>query len=1018
MPKVLIVDDDFTIRRQLEEMLAALQYEVVGQAASGKEGVEMARERRPDIVLMDVGMPGDLNGIQAARIIGEQWDIPIIFLSGDEESGDTQETKFLEPFGCILKPFNKREVRAFAEFTLFKHKMEKRLKDAQKGIERSNRQILREIKDRQEKQRFKELLLENSPNLIVVIGIDSTIQYVNPAFEGLLGFSSIEAVGAKAPYPWWPTDFPPFGGRNDFLETIFSGPQKAERRFQTKSGEIVWVECNSIPVYEDDEPIYALYNGTDITHRKKVEETLLEGEERLRAITDNALDAIFCKDIHCRYTFVNPSMVQLLGCTEADLIGKHPEDVFKKQDASVVQEVDARTLQGETVNEIRSLSIAGKTRTFHTIQTPLQDSHGAVTGMSGIVREVTEQIQMQEALRKSKERYRFLVENSSDIIWSFDLQAMNFTYFSHSAEKILGFPQGKDRVATLDDIFSPATKKKVLSAFGEALKNDSASSQVFLEVEVIRKDGETVVMEINAGLHRDQWHQPVCFTGVSRDITDRRRMEKALREQENYLRAFIDATKDGFWIIDEEGRISDPNDAYCRMSGYSRKELSQLRIPDLDIDEDPKETAARIRRIVKNGSELFQTRHRRKDGSFWDVEVSAACIQEGIPRFVGFCRDITQRKQMERKLRESEQKLAAIFDTAYSGIFLVDAEGTITFANRRMAEMLGFRMEELVGSYYPDLVQPCESRKTEMKMFQIIRGEIDCVFLERPYRKKDGTLFWGEISGNRLCRSDGAFWSLVGVITDITEKKRLEDLLQQARRMESIGTLTGGIAHDYNNLLAIILGNLSLMKDMVPSHSITAGFLREMEKASKKARDLTCQLMRLAPGAYLAREEGAIENLLRETAKEIPANAGIECRFLIQDDLWPSKYDAKSIRYAIDNICENALEAMPLGGTITFQVNNQAVENKDTDYGTPLMERRYVRISIQDEGRGISKAHLEKIFDPYYTTKERGSRKGTGLGLSLAHTIVQKHGGYLLVDSIADTGTNVAIFLPVVEEER
>ncbi|MBT3368293.1 MAG: PAS domain S-box protein, partial [Nitrospina sp.] len=619
-------------------------------------------------------------------------------------------------------------------------------------------------------------------------------------------------------------------------------------------------------------------------------------------------------------------------------------------------------------------------------------------------------------LRESEERYRFLVEESNDIIWTFDLSSMTYTYFSNSAEKILGYPPEVGRVATLGDVFSPPTKKQVMSAFSKLLSADGDSTRILMEAEHRHKDGGTVWMEINALLHRDSFNKPVCFTGVSREITDRKRAEEALLEREHYLSTIINATRDGFWVLDAKGKVSDVNEAYCHMSGYARNELLQLRIPDLEVDETPDETAARIKRIIKNGSELFETRHRRKDGSVFDVEISVTWLDRDVHQFVCFCRDVTERKKMEQALKESEEKLRVIFDTVYSGVILVDAAGIITFANRRMAEMFGHDMEEFIGTSYPEYMHETQSDAGKHTMLQLIRGDIDHVFVERLYRKKDGTVFWGQISGSRLCHPDGSFSSLVGVIADISERKRLEAQLQQSQKMEAVGTLTGGIAHDYNNLLAVIMGNLSMAREETAPHSVMAGFLHEAEQASSKARALTHELMTLSKGGYPMKKPGSIESLLKEIAGQTQTHDGIDYTFSIQDDLWPVEYDSKQMQYVISNVLINAVEAMPQGGTITIQAENQVIENKGNDSGVPLKDGKYVRISIKDEGRGIPEEDIDKIFDPYFSTKERGVQKGMGLGLTTAYAVVEKHGGNIMVNSTTGVGTTVTIYLPVAEE--
>ena len=253
---------------------------------------------------------------------------------------------------------------------------------------------------------------------------------------------------------------------------------------------------------------------------------------------------------------------------------------------------------------------------------------------------------------------------------------------------------------------------------------------------------------------------------------------------------------------------------------------------------------------------------------------------------------------------------------------------------------------------------------------------------------------------------------------NITEQKRLEARLQQAHKMELVGTLAGGIAHDYNNLLAAIIGNISMAQEETVPHSVMAELLHEIEQASLKARDLTHQFLTLSQGGHPVIGLGSIGNLLKEIPERVQAHDGIEYAFSIQNDLWPVEYDPRQIEDTIRNLLMNAVEAMPQGGCITIQAENQVIDNKDKKFRLVLNEGKYVRISIKDEGSGISEEHMDKIFDPYFSTKDRGTQKGMGMGLAIAQSVVQKHNGHIMINSTTGVGTTVTIYLPAAEEKE
>jgi len=252
---------------------------------------------------------------------------------------------------------------------------------------------------------------------------------------------------------------------------------------------------------------------------------------------------------------------------------------------------------------------------------------------------------------------------------------------------------------------------------------------------------------------------------------------------------------------------------------------------------------------------------------------------------------------------------------------------------------------------------------------------------------------------------------------NITEQKRLEARLQQAHKMELVGTLAGGIAHDYNNLLAAIIGNISMAQEETVPHSVMAELLHEIEQASLKARDLTHQFLTLSQGGHPVIGLGSIGNLLKEIPERVQAHDGIEYAFSIQNDLWPVEYDPRQIEDTITSLVMNAVEAMPQGGCITIRAENQVIDNKDKEFPLLLNERKHVRISIKDEGSGISEEHVDKIFDPYFSTKDRGTQKGMGMGMAVAQSVVQKHNGHIMINFTTGAGTEVTIYLPAAEEK-
>ena len=367
-------------------------------------------------------------------------------------------------------------------------------------------------------------------------------------------------------------------------------------------------------------------------------------------------------------------------------------------------------------------------------------------------------------------------------------------------------------------------------------------------------------------------------------------------------------------------------------------------------------------------------------------------------------------RSVAKELWRSKRHFEVILDHMSEGMLELTSDWRIVYVNPSIVSLTGMAEERILGTDFINLFH--ESHKQNVR--EVVEAIDDCPL---EIHENFPLLVNGkQVSLHILPVRDEDRLLYVVIMTDIGEKRMAEARLQQALKTEAIATLAGGIAHDYNNLLAMIMGNLSMAREEAAPHSVMAGLLQEAEQASSKARDLTHQLMTLSRGGYPMKELGSIESLLKEIPGQIQAHKGVEYTFSIQDDLWALEYDTRQMHYAISNVLINAVEAMPQGGTIALQAENLVIENQGKDSALRLNEGKHVRISIRDEGSGIPEEHLNQVFDPYFSTKERGVQKGMGMGLTTAYAIVQKHGGNIMVNSTTGVGTTVTIYLPAAEE--
>jgi len=373
---------------------------------------------------------------------------------------------------------------------------------------------------------------------------------------------------------------------------------------------------------------------------------------------------------------------------------------------------------------------------------------------------------------------------------------------------------------------------------------------------------------------------------------------------------------------------------------------------------------------------------------------------------------MAERKRIEETRTQTLSQLQATLEATLDGIIVVGLDSRIRVVSKRFKKIWHvpdaiLDSKDAVQAFDFILTQLTESKafsnKTKAVSADPHLNTFDTLHL------KNGRIFECYSHPQKL---DNNIIGRVWAFRDVTEQKRLEEQLIQAQKLETISTLTGGIAHDYNNFLSIIMGNLSLAMEEVTPGSDLKEFLNRVDIASRKARDLTHEFMSLSEGGSPVKTMGSFKELLNVAVDAIPAHSGISLKEFIAQDLWPLPYDPYKMGAVFRNIITNAVEAMPHGGALTISARNFRFEDKNRHAALPLKRGNYVQVSIQDEGTGIPEKYLARIFDPYFSTKAMGVRKGMGLSLTTTYSIIKKHGGHINIDSSPDVGTTVNIYLP------
>ena len=541
----------------------------------------------------------------------------------------------------------------------------------------------------------------------------------------------------------------------------------------------------------------------------------------------------------------------------------------------------------------------------------------------------------------------------------------------------------------------PDYRKMVEDEWYKTYNQSSDGFPVIREFRVSAKDGS--IRDIIFKVHKKNEYCVIFFE----EVTAQRCAEMELRKSEKHYRTIFNNINDGFIISDLQGNILDLNGNSEDMSGYTREELTGSNISMIAPPE-------RIRELVNylagNNSIQFEGMLRKKSGERIPVNVSSSVVsREGDGIIQSFIRDISPIKRVEEALRASEEKYRNLVNNANDAIFVADAEtGIILDVNRQGEILVGRSRYEIIGMHQAQLHPESESDRYR-DIFSEHGRRINRITDGLVVQHSNGYVIPVEISAS-VTQLQGRR-IIQGIFRDITERKKREEEHLKTMKLESIEMLAGGIAHDLNNILTAIMGNLTLARMHVDRESQAWPMLSDAEQASIRANDLTRQLLTFSHEGVLSTQPSSLEELVRDSTIFVLRGSSISCTFDFQDGLWSIEVDRVQFSQVVQNLVINAKQSMPGGGIIEIHACNHDILDIDIDV---LKPGKYVLLSISDQGCGISEENLLRIFDPYYTTRE----SGTGLGLSISYSIIQRHGGTIHVSSVEGEGTTFQLYIP------
>jgi PAS domain S-box-containing protein len=623
-----------------------------------------------------------------------------------------------------------------------------------------------------------------------------------------------------------------------------------------------------------------------------------------------------------------------------------------------------------------------------------------------ILKEAEKRKQAEEALRESEEHFKAMFEMASIGMAQADPKTGQWLRVNQKMCEITGYPPGEILAMRIPEITHPDDRERDWEAFENVVS--SKSKDYRLETRYIRKDGTPVWVNVNMTVIRDNDGQPVHTMATIEDITERKRAEEAIARERTFSEDIINSLPGIFYMYDDKGKLVRWNKKHEEATGYSSEEMLGMYVLDWFSEEHKQHILSRVQSVFAEGESLAEAPLLIKNGSqipyFFTGRMATL---DGKQYLLGVGVDITERKRSEAE----RTLLATAVEQAEVNVLVTDHRRTILYINPAFERSSGYRLEDLQGRKLRDLRSAQHDDEFYRNMKEILdRGE---VWMGAIINKgKDGGDFEIEGTISPIRDASGAITHFVAAGRNMSRFRKLERELHQAQKMESVGRLAGGVAHDFNNMLGVILGHAELALLQVDSAQPAYVNLHEIQKAAHRSAKLVRQLLAFARKQTISPKVLDINETVESMLSMVRRLIGEDIELLWKPgiDVWSVKVDPTQIDQILANLCVNARDAIAGVGKVVIETGNVSFDETSYREHAEVPPGDFVLLAVNDTGCGMEKQVLDKLFEPFFTTKEVG--KGTGLGLATVYGIVKQNNGFIEVQSEPGRGTTFRIYLP------
>jgi two-component system cell cycle sensor histidine kinase/response regulator CckA len=898
---------------------------------------------------------------------------------------------------------------------------------------------------------YLNALTENNPLAIVVLDSQGRVQMCNPAFERLFQFRQTDILGADLDGLVTPDSFvsqaTALSRRASAGEVV-----RATVRRKKRDGTPIDVQVTGVPLIVNGMRIGSFGMYEDITERRRAEDELRHTEAKYRALVEQLPAITYIAEFgpDGAWFFVSPQIHSLLGFTPAEWTADskswynqlHPED----RDRTLAQEQQSRRTGEPLDSEYRMFTRDARVLWFRDRATVVRDASGGDPYMQGVMLDVTAHKEAELAQHAAEERFRSLFENAVEGIFQSTPDG-RYLSVNPAHARMCGFSSPAEQIASVHDIAQLYADPECRQEFKRIMAERGQVEN--FEYQVLRKDGTKVWVSENARAVPDSSGNILYYEGTAEDITERKRAEaerqvtfeiihgvnvtenlddllhlihqslKKVLDADNCFVALYAPSTGMFhfpFFVDEFDSAPPPQKVGRSCTAYVFHTGRAMLIPQKVFDQLAQQGEVELvgtpapswlgvpLRTPAETIGVLVIQHYRNENAYTERDL------EFLSSVGGQIALAIDRKRAEAALRDSEQRFRVLIEQLPAVLWTVSQDLRFTSCLGAGLGRLGLKPNQAVGMSLLDFFETSDPSFMPIAAHRrAITGEPVTFHIE-----------WR--GGSYACHveplrdADSRIEGAICMALDVTDRKKLEEQLRQAQKMEAVGRLAGGIAHDFNNLLMVIQGYAELLLDRLGENNPLRRNAEQIQEASQRATALTRQLLAFSRKQMLAPTVLNVQHVVTDMEKILRRLIGedIELLTVAPPGLWKVKADRSQIEQVILNLAVNSRDAMPRGGQLTIETGNVEFDNSYNRSPAILAPGRYVMLAVSDNGCGMDPETQAHIFEPFFTTKEKG--KGTGLGLATVYGIVKQSGGYIWVYSEPGRGTSFKVYLPRVEE--